>query len=208
MGNGILHILVDDRYIYSLSFIFRPNAFCKSSFKKRADLMIGILIVLHKLSTKHLELLLRIGFCMDSSPVSYEPHSRTGSSNFTVCHGFTGPNNDLITRHIPTRREIEQQTLKLHKILSLIPKPNHVTVCRSFRDGYVPKDFFPQIERNILSSIQNVFANFSTVHYDRHLLGGPQGWEAFRGVNLKRKKFAKIRTVRKSKKKKRRLGTR
>ena len=144
---------------------------------------------------------------MESSPVTFEPHSQTGSSNFTICHGATGPDNSLITQHIPTRREIEQQTLKLQKILTLLPKPKHVTVCRSFRDGYVPKDFFPQIERNILSSIKKVFPNFNSVHYDSHLLGGPQGWEAFRGVKQKRRKFTKSRTARKSKKKKRRQGT-
>ena len=112
----------------------------------------------------------------DTSFKSESPNRSSLVPSFGVCTGQTAPDNDVITHHVPTRQEIVRQTDKLKKILSYLPQPKHVTVCRSFRDGYTPKEFFSQIERNILTSIQNSFHSYRTVHYDVNLLGGPEGW--------------------------------
>ena len=164
-----------------------------------------------------LRLLIRIGFCVDNSPVTFIPESQGGAPNITICHGATTPDNTLVFYHVPTRQEVEKQTLNLQKILSLMPTPKHVTVCRSFRDGYVPKDLFPQIERNILSSIRKAFPNYNSVHYDTNLLGGSHGWSARQRVKYKRKtrqklkqkrkKYTKISSVQWEKKRKRLRGT-
>ena len=131
-------------------------------------------------------LLLKVGFCLSFSPVTYIDESPSSMPHFQVCYGSTGSENHFITHHIPTRVEVEQQTLKLQKILSLIPKPKHVTVSRSFRDGYVPKDFFPQIERNVLKSVHQAFPSYQTVNYDPLLLGGRNGWFAREYSNYER----------------------
>ena len=57
-------------------------------------------------------------------------------------------------------------------------------LCRSFRDGYTSKEFFPQIEKNILSSLKETHPSFNTVHYDPLLLGGPDGWFARKHAQL------------------------
>ena len=175
-----------------LFIYFRPSAICTWSFVYKESLLADILSTLKGLTSDQLLLLVRIGFCVDNSPVTFIPESQGGAPNITICHGATGPDNNLVTYHIPTRQKVERQTLKLQKILSLIPKPKHVTVCRSFRDGYVPKDFFPQIERNILSSIRKTFPSYTSVHYDTNLLGGSHGWSVRQRVKYKRKKRKQI----------------
>ena len=148
-------------------------------------LMKQIVEVFLAMDARQLKLLLKIGFCLTSSPTTYIDESPSSTPQFMVCRGITGPDNHFITHHIPTPLEIEKQTLKLEKILTLLPKPKHVTVCRSFRDGYVPKDFFPQIERNVLKSVHNAFRSYKTVNYNPMLLGGPDGWFAREYSNYK-----------------------
>ena len=183
--------------ITSGSFLFRPSAICKWSFVYKDSLLADILSTLKDSTRDQLRLLIRVGFCVNNSPVTFISESKGGAPNITICHGATTPDNTLVFHHVPTRQEVEQQTLKLQKILSLIPKPKHVTVCRSFRDGYVPKDLFPQIERNILSSIRKAFPSYSSVHYDTNLLGGSRGWSARQRVKYKRKNRQKVKQKRK-----------
>ena len=150
----------------------RPHALCKSSLEDRNSLMAGVVKTLKGYTSKQLRLLYKIGFCMESKigVTSKRLH------NFGICHGITGPQKPHILEHIPNTEEMDQQFLKLHKILSLLPEPRLVTVTRSFRHGFTPRELFPYFEWDILTSVQQNSPGYNSVHYDPDLLGGPPGW--------------------------------
>ena len=134
--------------------------------------MARIVKTLKGYTSKQLELLYKIGFCMESKigVTSKRLHF------FGICHGMTGPQSPHIVEHIPTTEEVDKQLLKLQEILSLLPKPRLVTVARSIRNGFTPRELFPYFEWDILTSVQKNFPGYHSVHYDSDLLGGPPGW--------------------------------
>ena len=134
--------------------------------------MAGVVKTLKGYGSKQLELLYKIGFCMESKigVTSKRQHY------FDICHGITWPQSPHIIEHIPTTVEVDKQLLKLQKILSLLPEPRLVTVARSFRNGFTPRELFPYFEWDILTTVQKNFPGYNSVLYDSDLLGGPLGW--------------------------------
>ena len=123
--------------------------FCKENYRERDKLMRNIAQMLMGFTRSQLELLLKIGFCLDESVVTFplEPSNSSPTAkflktfpyfngngsdtpSFKVCHGHTAPDNLHVNHHVPTPEEIYRQTIVLQKMLSLLPKPNSVTVCR------------------------------------------------------------------------------
>ena len=171
------------RFINTASCISRQDIFCTVDYKYRSQEFVDIwklanklIVMLMKMTKEQLRLLLKVGFCMEQSPVAYPESGDRQHPTFQVCHGVTGPDNDYVAHHIPTPQEIDQNLVKLQKILSFLPEPKYITVSRSFRDGYTPKTHWKQIEDGILAVVNKTFPCFDKVHYDEDLLGGPSGW--------------------------------
>ncbi|CAG5129942.1 unnamed protein product [Candidula unifasciata] len=136
----------------------------------------SLLLVLNSLSVKQLKVLADLGICFNMSPSSLYFGN---NGQFQVCYGDNIPNNTMVTFHLPTEEEIITRTVSLKKILSsLFQRPDLVTVCRSVRDGYTPKQFFNIIESNVLQSIALTYRSvqYENVHFDTSLLGGKIGW--------------------------------
>ncbi len=140
------------------------------------SVLYSIVEVFQVLTKQQLNLLTQIGFCLSVSPVTYIIESPDSLPHFGVCYGNTGPENNLVTHHVPTASEIDSKLAVLQDIFRILPHPKHITVARSFRDGYTPKEHFSRIEDGILTAVRTVYPSFSIVHYDSNLLGGPMGW--------------------------------
>ncbi len=158
----------------------RPMICRQKSLEMKHNKLRNLVTYIMSFSREQIKMLIKIGFCMSWSEVTY-PKNPELLTRFGICHGNTDPDNTHVTHHVPSTQEVDSQSLVLQNILSKLPVPKMITVCRSFRDGYVPKEHFKQIETNIISAIKHGFTRFQDVLYDRFLLGGPNGWfERFR----------------------------
>ncbi|XP_013386007.1 uncharacterized protein LOC106155636 [Lingula anatina] len=156
----------------------RSAIFCsqlKSSSRTRVKKIVKLLLVM---TYDQLKTLTDIGFCMTTTPKSLSGELYKNVP-FQVCHGFNTPNESIVTFHSPTEDEIETRSELMQSIISRLSTPRLISICRSFRDGYVPKKHFRHIENNVLNAVKNAFQEAKlTFHYDPGLLGGQRGWEA------------------------------
>ena len=87
-----------------------------------------------------------------------------------LCHGVNTPHftNQI---YVPKTEEIPAATERFSSLLDLVPSSNVklVTLCRSNRDGFVPRHLQQDIERDILSSVRAKF-NRSNLIYDRNIM--------------------------------------
>lgn len=149
---------------------------CKKDTKISGFYLQALLMSFQDFSVKQLKLLAKLGICFTVSPTSRYFQTE---GEFHICHGENMPNRTLVSFHLPADLEIMTQTTNLRKIFrSFFQKPNLVTVCRSVRDGYTPKQFFSIIEPNVLQSVAYSFRSvqFENIHFDSNLLGGKFGW--------------------------------
>ena len=88
----------------------------------------------------------------------------------SVCHGVNTPemNNQI---YIPKSKDISHTTDKLQHILNLIPVADVklVTLCRSNRDGFVPRHLQQDIEKDILATLRGKFMHPHVI-YDPNLM--------------------------------------
>ncbi|BFZ02774.1 hypothetical protein BsWGS_05812 [Bradybaena similaris] len=136
----------------------------------------NVLLFFQSFTVKQLKILADLGICFNLSPSS---RYFEDDGELQVCHGLNVPNSTEVTFYLPTEEEIITQTGSLQKIIgSLFQSPNLVTVCRSVRDGYTPKQFFNIIESNLLQSIALTYrsVHYENIHFDTSLLGGRVGW--------------------------------
>ena len=59
--------------------------------------------------------------------------------------------------------------------------PLMVTVCRSLRDGYTPREYWHELERSVLNDVSKMAARASRstkVTFDRDLFNGEEGWSS------------------------------
>ncbi len=87
---------------------------------------------------------------------------------------------DSPIEHYPSASELEQQFERVQAILSSLPRrPRLITIARSSRDGYVPRDLQARIEHRLIELILSEFKlKSSDVLFDVHLLNGKQGdWD-------------------------------
>ncbi|XP_055878052.1 uncharacterized protein LOC106072836 [Biomphalaria glabrata] len=132
--------------------------------------------LLFNFSIKELQILSDIGICFQVSPSSVYFEN---NGNLHVCHGENTPERSEVSFHYPSTTEIFSQNVTLRRILSSVfRKPDIITLCRSVRDGYTPKQLHTVIEKNILKTISNAYrsADIEKVHFDNNLLGGRTGW--------------------------------
>ena len=121
-----------------------------------------------------------LGFCLSQTPASYE--GNRGAVSILVCHGANTPNETLVFAHTPTADEVRSRMAGLAIILRALDggrtPPAIVTLCRSVRDGYTPREQFVTIEAGILDIFSRQLTNRTRydVFYDDNLLGGKGGW--------------------------------
>lgn len=115
-----------------------------------------------------------VGFCFSSSPFTF---NLSTDVSFRTCHGSNTPNASVVIEHNTNMSDITKRTKSLQRILSVVKRanPTVVTLCRSMRDGYTPRQFFSKIENDVIDSVRNVFGKTNIV-YDTDLLGGRKGW--------------------------------
>lgn len=149
---------------------------CPGTTKEIAVAIKKLLSYFEKRSVTQLEVLKKVGFCSDTTPKTVMVRNPV----FGLCTGANDPENTVVYRHQPTLSEIHKRTVLLNTVLRQLRRtwPRLVTVCRSVRDGYTPRQFFSQIEGDVMSAIHRAFggADNVTIHYDDDLIGGPLGW--------------------------------
>lgn len=124
----------------------------------------------------------QVGFCLTTS--KSRGLDVTKVAEFHVCMGANTPNRTLVIEHNTTLAEIDKRTMGLKEIFEAMkPRllPIMVTLCRSSRDGYVPREFQKKIEGDIIESLESLSP--LQLHYDYELLGGREGWYKSRGFS-------------------------
>ncbi|KAL4240097.1 hypothetical protein ACF0H5_000891 [Mactra antiquata] len=135
----------------------------------------NLLSQMGKLRITQLHALQKTGFC---SITSTKTLKNQYNDKFGICFGANTPKNTQIFEHSPTKNEIIKRTMLLKQILKKIKyfSPNIVTVCRSVRDGYTPRNYFELIESSIITALNRTMDRNLSLHYDRDLIGGKPGW--------------------------------
>lgn len=142
-----------------------------SKLKEKMDQL--KLYVREKLSAPQLKVLLAVGFCMELSPYTAKTSVETQLNSMVVCTGSSTPYSGGSVFYVPSEDSITKDLLLADGYISALPDVALVTIARSYRDGYVPRKFQPQIEtglKNLLSSFsanQNLQLNFAL---DPHLM--------------------------------------
>jgi hypothetical protein len=122
-----------------------------------------------------------VGVCLNTSPATFG-FIEEEDIGIILCHGVNTPNNTVNFLHVPSEREVthRQHILKdvLHQI-NAISKPKLVTLARSVRDGFTPRNLSGVMERNILQALAptNMDSMYNVI-YDKNLLGGIAGWSS------------------------------
>ena len=98
-----------------------------------------------------------------------------------LCTGANFPgNSSAVMEHLADDAELDQQLARVKHILQELAvssgPPILVTICRSGRDGYVPRTQQQYIERGLVQIIKKVFhIQDYRIHYDRNLYAGVRG---------------------------------
>ena len=126
------------------------------------------------LKNKQNKALQYVGFCFTTTPLTF---ALTSDSKFQICHGANTPNDSAVLEHKTNVTEIQRRSANLNEILSVLKpkKPKIVTLCRSVRDGYTPREHFTRIEHDVINALHHTFDDVNVV-YDSGLLGGQRGW--------------------------------
>ena len=124
----------------------------------------------------------KVGFCSTTSKA--RGLDMTKGSQFHFCMGANTPNRTMVIEHNTTLSEINSRTTRLKNIVKALKPnllPNIVTLCRSSRDGYVPREFQNKIENDIIESLKAMSP--LQLHFDEELLGGKDGWLRSKGLS-------------------------
>ena len=134
----------------------------------------NILFIVHYLDETQMQALLKIGFCLTTTLQTY---GWTDNAVINVCHGNNPPGSNIVQVYQPTMADIDDRMIRLEQILKFLPSPDLVTVCRSGRDGYTPREYLQYIESGVIEVIRRAKSKHRfNIVYDRHLLGGEAGW--------------------------------
>ena len=140
-----------------------------------ADQMDQFIRFLSSLNSKEASVISQLHFCLMMAPRPNQPTMPYG-----LCEGFVNRYKDLNPIHVGNTKDIEQRSKRLSHILSHITQKNDlklVTISRSLRDGYTPRDQQMSIEKNILQTLKDSIRSKHTIRvmYDKQLFGN-NGW--------------------------------
>ena len=132
------------------------------------------------------------GFCLSSSPASAPPIHRP---YLRLCiPGDPDPDDAAAEDAVEPTADwnatasnsieadgavVARRVARLGALLDALsgPSPAVTTLCRSVRDGYLPRSFAAGIEDGVLHLLRRRFELPTTaVHFDGNLLGGADGW--------------------------------
>ena len=154
--------------------------FCRKSVKTLLSLWDKFLQFFLNVTKEQLVIMKEIGFCLETGPKTlgfYDPDDDIKA--FMPCVGRNVPGDTMVSLYSPDSQDIQFYTDKLYNILNSLGgvAPKLVTIGRSMRDGFTPRDYFHQIEENIILTLRNTWPNVRfRLHYDENLLGGEKGW--------------------------------
>lgn len=128
---------------------------------------------LSRLTIEQLRIMHQIGFCSTTTPKTLHYF---GPPEFGLCYGANTPLETAVVEFNPTAGDIKKRSGILRDIIQNMRQysPQFVTLCRSVRDGYTPRQFFSTIENEILTTLEKTFRNVNLT-YDRDLLDGKEG---------------------------------
>ena len=162
-------------------WVDHPSNLCGRTDARVLKAWREVITVLVNFNQDQIEALLDVGFCFRQSPVSWE-FSDTEQGSMQICHGANTPDQENlpIFLYSPEEDEITERAVELQNILTISAKmASHslVTICRSVRDGYTPREHAMQIEKLILDVVEKSYSQYriDTI-YDTNLLGGQGGW--------------------------------
>ncbi|WAQ96552.1 LOW QUALITY PROTEIN: INVO-like protein [Mya arenaria] len=174
----ILDLKIIDHFSNKLRLLILSKSIttCQSKGTGVNQFVKDLVIFLAKMRIRQLRALQSVGFCASTSPRTLNKDNRM----FVVCSGANTPEDSMVLVHRPTEKEITRRTIFLRSILRNIMKktPGFVTIARSVRDGYTPRENFEQIERDVLTALNTTSSQRLNVIYDKELLGGKPGWPA------------------------------
>lgn len=190
------------------ALVWTPSMFCAGSsatIRSWAALAHGVISQL-PLGPVRRRIIDGVGFCLSAAPRTLHFGRHRGIGQMNVCHGANGPNSTLVYHYKPkTIDELDARLKDFDRLLSTLvsdltsrrkprdrrktagdlaataAQPGVVTVCRSVRDGYTPRDMAMRIEAGVLSSVKRHLGvarqRSVTVVYDQDLLAGESGWD-------------------------------
>ncbi|XP_052780853.1 uncharacterized protein LOC128217624 [Mya arenaria] len=174
----ILDLKIIDHFSNKLRLLILSKSIttCQSKGTGVNQFIKDLVIFLAKMRIKQLRALQSVGFCASTSPRTLNKDNRV----FVVCSGANTPEESMVLVHRPTEKEITRRTIFLRSILRNIMKksPGFVTIARSVRDGYTPRENFERIERDVLTALNTTSSRRLNIYYDKELLGGKPGWPA------------------------------
>lgn len=160
-----------------------PSLFCGKSDGDIQPAWDNLLGMLHATPYLRLRALLDMGVCLNTSPETFG-FIEEEEGAIVICHGLNFPNSTGGYLHIPSDREITHREHILKDLFTQvhsITQPKLITLSRSIRDGFTPRNISTQIEGSILRSLSHSDvvrdANLR-VEYSKNLLGGQKGWNA------------------------------
>ena len=128
------------------------------------------------LNSSQIRKLTEIGFCMQTSPNTARIAVRHEANPMSVCIGGSKPGSQE-TLFIPSKEQIIRDARKLQQMIGLLPTIDLVTIARSFRDGFTPREVQPFIESNIIGLLTSYAKKHnlrSKVIYDNDLMVGKE----------------------------------
>lgn len=145
------------------------------SLKKAKKFVSTLILKLAEFSIKQLRALQKVGFCLNTSPKTFTVFQ---NHKFGICIGANTPKRTAVSEHTPTKSEIVSRSILLKGLFQKINNfsLNLVTISRSMRDGYTPRQFSEEIEKDILNGLNVTIDRPLSLHYDSDLLGGKPGW--------------------------------
>ena len=141
--------------------------------------LIRQLVRLYDRDANILHILKQVGFCLPHSTLSSPSHSHP-PYHMQVC--VVDGDEIFSSTHTPTISSINTSMDILRRILTVrMSAPSLITIARSVRDGYTPRQLHTHIEGGLLNVIRDVYNHTSTLQvvYDPNLMGGKRG----RGIN-------------------------
>ena len=127
-----------------------PRLFCpENDAQFRTDLM-SVFDTMTQLPLKQLQVIFDLGFCLQASPKTLDFNE---SPSVTICHGHNDPAHSFTQVHRPSADELRSSMLTMKQLLDALPPPQLVTIARSSRDGFVPRDLAPRIEQELLGHL-------------------------------------------------------
>ncbi|ELU01312.1 hypothetical protein CAPTEDRAFT_215860 [Capitella teleta] len=158
-----------------------PSLFCATNDGVLVNSWKALVAALYRTSYLKLRAYLEMGVCLNTSPATFGFLDEE-EGGIQLCHGVNSPNNTVNFLHSPSEREITHRQHILKDILrqiDAISRPKLVTIARSVRDGFTPRNLSSLIEESVLKALapSDIDSEFRVV-YDRNLLAGAPGWKA------------------------------